>query len=200
MTISISARYLQLLNAARGKNDPRYYINGICVEPNPAGGAFLVATNGHVMVVVCDEHAHVDKTTILPVPSLIVSHAKKADRAVHREDEWRLVDADGKLVAGAHGAVIQGQYPNWRAVVPKGEPNGIAAFQPQYLCLLSHVPATEGKRPNAAIVYAHGDQSPMTVRFHGSPEILIVVMPMRTTNLPPAMPHWLNLPADVKAA
>lgn len=39
--------------------ETRYYLSGVFVSPSEAGGAFLVATDGRIMVVLRDEDAHV---------------------------------------------------------------------------------------------------------------------------------------------
>ena len=41
-------KFQNTMNFAARK-DVRYYLLGVCVQPNPLGGATMVATDGHVL-------------------------------------------------------------------------------------------------------------------------------------------------------
>ncbi len=55
--IKFSAKYLPALMKFMAKKDIRYYLMGIHIEPDPKGGAILVATDGHRMLVIKDKTA-----------------------------------------------------------------------------------------------------------------------------------------------
>ena len=55
--IKFQAKYLKILYPFMAQGDIRYYLNAIHIEPHPDGGAILVATNGHMMMVIRDIEA-----------------------------------------------------------------------------------------------------------------------------------------------
>ena len=59
MTIRVNADLFKLVHAAISKEETRYYLNGVFIEPHPVGGAVLVATDGHRMLVAHDEKGEV---------------------------------------------------------------------------------------------------------------------------------------------
>lgn len=48
--------------------ETRYYLNGVHVEPNRNGGVNLVATDGHRMMVVYDQHGFTSEPMIVRIP------------------------------------------------------------------------------------------------------------------------------------
>ena len=50
----VNPRYFAAITLFMAKQDVRYYLNGISIEPHPDGGALLVATDGHRMAVLHD--------------------------------------------------------------------------------------------------------------------------------------------------
>lgn len=54
VTVSIRASYARLACTAMAKHDIRYYLNGLMIEPNPAGGAIIIGTDGHRLLAILD--------------------------------------------------------------------------------------------------------------------------------------------------
>ncbi|WP_119309670.1 hypothetical protein [Cohaesibacter haloalkalitolerans] len=110
------------------KDGLRYYLNGVLIEPDPRGGIFLVATDGHRLVVFRDPDGMTDKPHILPVPKHLFDACKYSAKAGKRE-----LMADGDLIhlyeniveeepsVRVHVSIfseIDGTYPDWKAIIP----------------------------------------------------------------------------------
>lgn len=67
--VKVSARAYATVMLAQSTEETRYYLNGVLVEPNPAGGVNLVATDGHVLIAVHDKTGETNGSWICPVPS-----------------------------------------------------------------------------------------------------------------------------------
>lgn len=67
--VSVSARAFAAAMLAVSTEETRYYLNGVLVEPNPAGGVNVVATNGHILIAIHDEDGETNGTWICPIPS-----------------------------------------------------------------------------------------------------------------------------------
>lgn len=69
-------QYLAAASLVAGKSEfaPHYY--GVCVEPNPQGGVFLVASDGHRMVVFRDCEGRADGVCRIKVDRALFNAAK----------------------------------------------------------------------------------------------------------------------------
>lgn len=56
----VSADLFRRAMMAQSTEETRYYLNGVHIEPCPEGGALLVATDGHRLLVFRDEHGYVE--------------------------------------------------------------------------------------------------------------------------------------------
>jgi len=76
--LKFNARYLAVLASVIPKNDVRYYLNGFFTTPHESGiGAYLVATDGHHMVIIYDETAETNGDWICQVTPKLLATAKK---------------------------------------------------------------------------------------------------------------------------
>ncbi len=75
---AVSADLFARANLARSTEGMRYYLNGVYVTPAPQGGAFLVGTNGHWLVVVHDPRGIVEGSAIVSLNKRMVSDLKSA--------------------------------------------------------------------------------------------------------------------------
>lgn len=66
--LKISTRVLSMVRPTMAENDIRYYLNGIHVEANPAGGVIAVATDGHRLTA-CFDPSGVCKIPMIVRPS-----------------------------------------------------------------------------------------------------------------------------------
>lgn len=65
----VSAKAYAAALLAVSTEETRYYLNGVLIEPNPAGGVTVVATNGHILIAIHDADGETNGSWICPVPS-----------------------------------------------------------------------------------------------------------------------------------
>lgn len=188
----------------RAEQDVRYYLNGILVEP-AENGAFLVATDGHLMAVVHSPGAHADKQRILDIPDDMaracreLKGASLASKITIEDEKARAVVAD---VTGEHfikpdKPFIDGKYPDWRRVIPTVEnlqPGLLSAINSLYLAKLRR--ALPKHMTHYGFQFWHDAREPKeraaVARSPVMPEMIIVIMPMRVEKenvWPDWMPH-----------
>lgn len=202
---TIDAQYLPMLAAFAGKQDVRYYLNGMLIEKAGCGGAYLVATNGHAMLVVHDETAEVgDKPMIVPLPPLLVAQSKHARRVTFDGKRATLsglavrslLDADDGFVLQIAAREIDGRYPNWRCVFPATEmAYGPACIANDVLRMLLAIrpggaDSRRSTRGNPILHVADNRQrgaGVVVARFSGFPHIVALLMPMRDCSLLPGV-------------
>lgn len=66
--VKVDARAYAAVMLGQSTEETRYYLNGVYVEPNPAGGVTLVATDGHVLIAAHDKNGEANGPWICPVP------------------------------------------------------------------------------------------------------------------------------------
>ena len=185
---TISAKYMQFLSAFIAKQDVRYYLCGLLIE-KAEKGAFLVAMDGHKIAVVHDEDAVVDETMLVDVPALIVTQSKKGETIRFDGETASVFGAEGDLIGSARAKKIDGNYPLWRAVIPKPCAKAFdSAVNVDYLAVAKLVP---GGRYRSVVAYNHEHGRPITLRFPEAPEIIAAIMPMRSEEIP-ERPTWLT--------
>lgn len=118
--MKLSANAVRLAYAFAAKDDIRYYLHGVNVEPAEGGGALITATNGHHLAQVLDR----DATNVEP---MIISLDKGSQAALKR-GAWVSTEFDDKRVAilnsdslPIHLQVeqykVEANYPDWRRVL-----------------------------------------------------------------------------------
>ena len=65
--MKISTSFYTVASLVAAKEDVRSYLKGVRIEPAPQGGALIVATDGHRILVAHDSMAEDVETCILPV-------------------------------------------------------------------------------------------------------------------------------------
>jgi hypothetical protein len=139
--------------AFAGKGDIRFYLNSIYVEKRPAGGVYIVATNGHYLCVYEDKEALPEdgfKEVILDIyqpnskklfpvfTQMKKTYSERVD-LVTGEDSNRLHlirTVDEESVADRIN-IHEGHYPNWQRVInSEFNLNEPVCFNTQYLAKL----------------------------------------------------------------
>jgi DNA polymerase-3 subunit beta len=155
MKITIDHSIIKALLICAAKHDVRYYLNGVSVDARANGDVVLVATDGHRLlaypVAVDNIEALAPGEYIIPREALEAVKPAKVGRTtlpIHIDivtapdtpDPERVgVTIKGKTsitVTGATSAVtapIDGQYPNWRRIVPASTSGEIAQFNADYV-------------------------------------------------------------------
>jgi DNA polymerase III sliding clamp (beta) subunit (PCNA family) len=120
----LSAEAVRLAYAFAAKQDIRYYLNGINVEPAEGGGALITATDGHRLMQVMDR----DATDVEP---MIISLDKASQAALKRgafvstafnEKHIAILNSDRIPVhMQVEAYKVEGKFPDWRRVLGKRE-------------------------------------------------------------------------------
>ena len=123
--MSVCARRFGIVQKFRAKNDPRYYLKGTYLEKLERGVA-IVATNGVCMAVCIDERGSMDRKSVI-VPPIPEAHLKHSND-VNVDGDVAVVTATGgfKLYVSPND-YVDGQYPNYRKVIPQSAEIGLNA-------------------------------------------------------------------------
>jgi hypothetical protein len=184
---TIDARYAFWLAPFMSTEEVRYYINGIYIEPCPKGGALLIATDGHVMGIVHDETAVVEKGVIWKPSKDLLAAGKTANK---KDDPCVL------SLSARDGAPIDGTFPDWRRVI-RG-PGEVKASQCLSLnpdLLKKFANALDGKGVN---IQPTGPSDPIIVTSPGRPNFYGLVMPMRVEEPDKKLPTWMGVKPRVR--
>lgn len=187
--ITVSARLLRAAMTFAAKNDVRYYLNGVFVEPSPDGhGVRLVATDGHRLAVLFDADGSAD------APAIIERHKLPT---LPRKGGETLATFDGERATYPGGtslpvSYVDGRFPDWQAVVPDvaqltGAPG---TFNTEYLADLVAVPAAYESK-NGAAIHCRDPESSALARFGDLPAF-VVLMPLRNGATAPALPDFMR--------
>lgn len=162
-TIKLNTKHLLACLAFAADEDIRYYLNGVCIETTESGVGYMVATDGHRMLV-CEipelekEH-HRNAQYIIPKEALHVlkGHASREIFLPGEQGEgiwvsklahdlidtlFQVKDGHCELTFEAltfRCTLIEGKFPKWRKVIPT-EFDGIGCrFNTDYMHDLSKV-------------------------------------------------------------
>ncbi|WP_443698731.1 DNA polymerase III subunit beta family protein [Pseudomonas sp.] len=96
----VNPKYFAAMALFMAKQDVRYYLNGISVEPHPDGGAIIVATDGHRLAVIHDPDGWCSKQFIVGgIKSPLLTACKQRARLLPCE-------GPAALWIGTHGCVV----------------------------------------------------------------------------------------------
>jgi DNA polymerase-3 subunit beta len=139
----VNPKYFAAVNCFAAKQDVRYYLNGVHIEPHPTQGVVMVATNGHVLAVMHDPEGWIDpecESIIVATPSsrLLTACKKKGytKETCHQEVSalwisenaglvtWGDVKSEPapfglKTLASEKISIIDAKFPNWKRVLPE---------------------------------------------------------------------------------
>ena len=190
--ISFQAKYLPVLLAYVPKNDIRYYLQYVHVEPNPSGGIFLVTTDGHRLVVIADAQGVCD----VPMAELLISRdavkfAKKENAIVSIEGEEaaRLMVKTDKTEYYIQPGKCYGKactYPQWRRVLPDFKNLKMAVadcVKAVYLrdAMQLHPTFSAGQYSNVCMsrFWQENPRGAVVVEYVGHHEYCAIIMPIR---------------------
>lgn len=177
---------------AKSADAPRYYLRGISVEYLPeAQKLALVATDGHRLLfkvfdpshsnIVPDDFSHF-QNFIIPVETI-----KQAIAGMRGTDSVRIsvnVNADNVIehhMQNVHFRPIDGNFPDWKRVIPSGINNEIGQYDPKYIGEFGRIAKLIGKKSGKIHIY-HNGQDAAHIAL-GIPDYFGVLMPLRTKPL-----------------
>lgn len=132
-SIKIPTKILSAAVSMAAKKDIRFYINTVLIELAKDGTTFVVSTDGSAMFAARLPRDHIDQCTDQPRSLLIPRDV--ADAAAKTRADYvtlRIADTgtDHSLTTGAveHKFTQEvGRFPDWRRVIPAGDPTGAGA-------------------------------------------------------------------------
>ena len=171
-----------------GKQDIRYYLNGVCLQNN-AEGFFAVATDGHVLAYAkLGDKLRDDFEIILQNSTVKIIAACKDISGIDLEHNSTTSEVSIRTQEGTQTLkALGGKYPDWRRVVPQDDTAQIDNGQP--LALKASNLALLDKAYKAFKKHNKGIGEVLTVKYYGQtrpvvfepevPDIKVLLMPCR---------------------
>lgn len=204
--ITITADKLIKCGHFRSREETRYYLNGVFVEPHDEG-ALLVATDGYCLVTWLDRKGKCTAPAIVALPRYLTDLCRP-DRSLgplfgerrrmvrvedgtatvydHVTDKWK--PPYDVTIGTVADCIVDGTYPDWRRFTEdlsaKNEP---AFFSAGYLGRFAKIAP---KRESMQVVIT-GERSPARILMPAEPDFFGLVMPMVGNNR--AIPAWMKI-------
>jgi hypothetical protein len=162
--IRFNANLFRIAMQCASKEETRYYLRGVYVQPHHVKGVTMVATDGHKLIVLHDESGSADESAIINLgDALKLCKPKRNERhdvvietgsnTATVNNTFAAPDRDEKTNAllgtetledtpfgMAYGVKIDGSFPDYRRVIPKAFSNTITpTFASWYLSELALV-------------------------------------------------------------
>jgi hypothetical protein len=121
---SIKADYAALIAPFMSTDETRWYLNGFHVQRHPSGGALIIGTDGRSLGVFHDQFGEVKAPAIIRLHKTTLAACAEDCTLVLTGDRagvyqmWNRETGEGILVAGQDQAVIDGDFPDWRQLIP----------------------------------------------------------------------------------
>ncbi|WP_176074337.1 hypothetical protein [Brucella intermedia] len=205
--IRINARLFRAAHVCVSTDATRYYLQGVQVEKHPVRGVFLVATDGHRMVIIHDESGSIEgESQIVRFDKTALALCKAAksetgDRTIVIDGASATIENRLELPVGtAYGVVIDGTFPDWRRVArPNLDSTAPAAYNPKYIADFGKIADELSGKNSVAISIAGDTDSPALVRFNFIDYAYGVLMPIRFNETPTKFPMLIDRCEDAPA-
>lgn len=222
MKFSIPVNTVKALLSAAGKQDIRYYLNGICLDVR-SSDSVAVATNGHILlalpiVPVDDDSPRLVGQFIVPRELLeqIKPAVKNMDITIEIVQRPPTVEPGTATIkhpptVALHccgttitGALIDGTFPDWRRAVPTQVSGLVSQFDADYVATFGKINKLLGSKYSPAIAHNGGENgADSAARVLLTGDAIGVIMPMRCDSTALDYPPWLQrspVPAAVAIA
>jgi DNA polymerase III sliding clamp (beta) subunit (PCNA family) len=213
--IKVDANLFRAAAVCMSKEETRYYLQGVFIEPHAVKGVTMTATDGHRLICVHDENGTASESAIIKLSP----DALKACRP-KRNETCRQVTIDGldatvtaitgadenakvERVAITANCRVDGTFPDYRRVVPNV--TNLESYKPdwyngQYIASFADIADILADHENRIKLATNSPGSPAIVLFSASPHAFGVIMPCRGSNAA-NIPEWFNAkPAKLQAA
>ena len=179
MIIKIESHILRALNACvAGKADPRFLLQGLCLDLTEQGNPLLVSTNGHALLAAPVEVVSPDNA---PGETSIWTPVKVPRRKFPVDVTLELTDAVEGLVSWGSTSErprrIDGTYPNWRRIL-RG-PNKKGAHERIGLDTRNLAPIATELNAYCALEFGESPMDQISVQWGSHPDLICAVMPCR---------------------
>jgi DNA polymerase-3 subunit beta len=200
MQFSVTADTLKALTLIAAKDDRRYYLNGVCIDVAVTGAteAVAVATDGHMLIAV---PLQLDADVTAAAGQYIIPR-ELIDGLKARKGAFATVKLDARSVTiNAGGAnitapLIDGQYPDWRRVVPRTVTGLASQIDADYLHAMKKAHKLLGGSYSPTVAHngaETGDGGAARVLL--AADAIGVIMPLRADKPVLDTPAWLERPA-----
>jgi len=190
--------------------ETRYYLKGVKVEPQAAGGVKLIATDGHRMCVAFDETGYASREAIITPPKIKMPPAWfSAKGALFRDglaymfkflalDEPAAARPTAEIAAlatdTAVAAEIDGQFPQWSSIAKWYDGQEAATDLTVNFAYMSDVRDVKklltGDKNPVVPLRIPPSGGPASIRL--TDEVAVWIMPMRIQDADAfKRPHWL---------
>lgn len=184
--MQIPTAHLKAALLFAAKKDVRNYLNAVLIEWD-SENVSIVATDGHRLFAATHPMDETVEPGSVIVPYEDVKRALTGYKAETIEftpgSNWVPVNAQQLVQTATLGSVsfqtIEGNYPNWRLVVPAKISGEAAQFNPAYVGDLAKASKALGVKDAQAHVY-HNGMSAALVTFGGREDCYAILMPMRS--------------------
>lgn len=192
--MKINHKYLRAMLAIASNDECRFVLNGVSVEPVKDGN-LVVATDGRRLAVYFCYGVPEPKPFIIPkwVMEFVPARIQQLEITV-KDYQGKIVGIHPYRMPTINFEPIQGDYPKWRQVVPKGEFKPVHVnvnakiLEPFLNCAKAFCPGTPtlyfrgcGSELEGISVFIPNDA------FYG------IIMPMRKEGKEPVVPAWATL-------
>jgi hypothetical protein len=196
-------------------DDTRLVLNGVCIEVGPNRQPLLVACDGRRMVAIEttaeqaepaeSEHSLILETGFVKIiASLSISYGAELFPLVNLEVNPGSAQLKASLVVAKYvglevedGALIQGDYPDWRKVVPAKtairEPLKDVAVNAEFVGDYAKAAKLLGSEARPVQMNLIAKESPIEVKLHGVPNFYGVIMPVKADEVDDYQPTFLGI-------
>jgi len=217
MKTVVDANLFRLVYATVSRDDTRYYLNGVSIEPHPEQGAIMVSTDGHRMLIAHDEDGHCEEKIIVKLPNyalplckhktmfgssrrLEIDHEEKGQAKIvlvkpSREEGGAPEYED---LISCYNVLISGSFPDWRRVVPdlsQDTNSSIAAgFNTKYLKEFGQIGVDIAKTLGCTasfIMHKRSGLEPAIIRWLGASNIFAILMATRIDERDGVLPSFM---------
>ena len=200
MQFSVTADTLKALTLIAAKDDRRFYLNGVCIDVAVTGAtqAVAVATDGHMLIAV---PLQLDADVTAAAGQYIIPR-DLIDGLKARKGAYATVKIEGGAVtinaggANMSAALIDGQYPEWRRVVPRTVTGLASQIDADYLHAMKKAHKLLGGKYSPTVAHngaETGDGGAARVLL--AADAIGVIMPLRADKPVLYTPTWLERPA-----
>jgi hypothetical protein len=201
---SIKADYAKLVWPFVSTDEARYFLNGFYVQRHPSSGALIVGTDGRSLGVFYDQFGEVKVPSIVKLNKTTLAACDEDCTLVLTGDRasvyqmWNKETGEGILVAGQDQAVIDGDFPDWRQIIPPLPPEiTLNTFSLTELKKFDKV-RPFGSKVAVLRVFARAADEPAIV-LTGRDDFLGLIAPVRGME-ENRMPTWMPGPVIAQQA
>lgn len=199
MTFNVNADLFRAAAVVISKEETRYYLNGVCIEPHPAGGVTLTATDGHRLFTAYDREGEASRTYIVKLDAANLKQCKAGRKETHPRRVFLkgYDDAPVSITSNdehetyhlaVNWEIEDATFPDWRRVIPrhaKGKKPVADWYNPDYLASFADIAAILSDGVKSFRICSIERGSPALITFgNQNYQAVGVLMPVRGENTP----------------